>query len=243
MPRSHHAIWRLWPEIADRLLPVAHEAGIPVIAWIYTNLDNVTDDMRMTQENWANYRTPTGDHADGLLMDVEEVTDTASVYTYGQVDARAARPRRAVRRLGVPSVRAARVSICGYRGQLERHCANELLAQPPEQQLQRMTTVKICQHVNRDDSRGDGRLWQHATACRGDRADLRYVLRQRGQVHMSPRPPRSQLTCKRRRILAALASHCSSGKPRPRASGRPLATLPGSVSHLSAARRRALLDV
>jgi Bacterial SH3 domain len=68
----------------DRLLPVAHAAGIPVIAWIYTNLDNITDDIRMTQETWA-YRTPTGDHADGLLMDVEEVTDTASVYTYGQV--------------------------------------------------------------------------------------------------------------------------------------------------------------
>ncbi len=68
----------------DRLLPVAHAAGIPVIAWIYTNLDNITDDIRMTQQVWA-YRTPTGDHADGLLMDVEEVTDTASVYTYGQV--------------------------------------------------------------------------------------------------------------------------------------------------------------
>jgi hypothetical protein len=68
----------------DRLLPVAHAAGIPVIAWIYTNLNNVTDDIRMTQQVWA-YRTPTGDHADGLLMDVEEVTDTASVYTFGQV--------------------------------------------------------------------------------------------------------------------------------------------------------------
>jgi hypothetical protein len=68
----------------DRLLPVAHAAGIPVIAWIYTNLNNVTDDIRMTQQVWA-YRTPTGDHADGLIMDVEEVTDTASVYTYGQV--------------------------------------------------------------------------------------------------------------------------------------------------------------
>ncbi|HKT40301.1 MAG TPA: hypothetical protein VJR48_18160, partial [Ktedonobacterales bacterium] len=68
----------------NRLLPVAHQAGLTVIAWIYTNLDNIGDDARMT-EIVANYRTPTGDRADGLLMDIEEVTDSASVYTYGQL--------------------------------------------------------------------------------------------------------------------------------------------------------------
>lgn len=68
----------------DRLLPVAHKAGLKVIAWIYTNLDNVGDDARMT-ELVANYRTPSGDRADGMLMDIEEVTDSASVYTYGQL--------------------------------------------------------------------------------------------------------------------------------------------------------------
>jgi hypothetical protein len=68
----------------DRLLPVAHKAGLTVIAWIYTNLDNIGDDARMT-EIVANYRTAGGDRADGLLMDIEEVTDSASVYTYGQL--------------------------------------------------------------------------------------------------------------------------------------------------------------
>lgn len=68
----------------NRLLPVAHKAGIAVIAWIYTNLDNIGDDARMTQLV-ANYRTPTGDRADGMLMDIEEVTDSASVYMYGQL--------------------------------------------------------------------------------------------------------------------------------------------------------------
>lgn len=68
----------------DRLLPVAHKAGLTVIAWIYTNLDNVGDDARMTQMV-ANYRTPSGDRADGMLMDIEEITDSGSVYTYGQL--------------------------------------------------------------------------------------------------------------------------------------------------------------
>jgi hypothetical protein len=68
----------------NRLLPVAHKAGIAVIAWIYTSLNNVGDDARMT-ELVSNYRTPTGDRADGMLMDIEEVTDSASVYTYGQL--------------------------------------------------------------------------------------------------------------------------------------------------------------
>jgi hypothetical protein len=89
-------ITHLYPEVAitqfgfygqdslNRLLPVAHKAGLTVIAWIYTNLDNVGDDARMT-EMVANYRTPSGDRPDGMLMDIEEVTDSASVYMYGQL--------------------------------------------------------------------------------------------------------------------------------------------------------------
>ena len=89
-------ITHLYPEVAitqygfygqdslNRLLPVAHKAGLTVIAWIYTNLDNVGDDARMS-EMVANYRTPSGDRPDGMLMDIEEVTDSASVYMYGQL--------------------------------------------------------------------------------------------------------------------------------------------------------------
>lgn len=68
----------------DRLLPAAHAAGISVIAWVYPTLDNVAADARMTQQV-ASYVTPSGDRADGIATDVEEVDDTASVYTYGQL--------------------------------------------------------------------------------------------------------------------------------------------------------------
>lgn len=67
----------------DRLLPVAHAAGIAVIAWVYTTLRDVSADVRMSAQV-ANYVTPSGDRADGLCMDIEEVDDSASVYTYGQ---------------------------------------------------------------------------------------------------------------------------------------------------------------
>ncbi len=72
------------PDSLDRILPAAHAAGIPVIAWVYPTLDNVGDDVRMTQEV-ANYRTPSGDRADGLVTDVETTVDALSVYTYGQM--------------------------------------------------------------------------------------------------------------------------------------------------------------
>lgn len=72
------------PLSLDRLLPVAHAQGIAVIAWVYPTLSNVSADVRMTMQV-ANYRTPSGDHADGIATDVEEVTDSASVYSYGQL--------------------------------------------------------------------------------------------------------------------------------------------------------------
>ena len=72
------------PLSLDRLLPAAHAQGIAVIAWVYPTLTNVAADVRMTQQV-AIYHTPGGDHADGVATDVEEVIDSASVYTYGQV--------------------------------------------------------------------------------------------------------------------------------------------------------------
>ncbi len=72
------------PVSLDRILPIAHALGIPVIAWVYSTLHNVAADARMTA--WvANYRTPSGDKADGIVTDVEEVVDPTSVYTYGQM--------------------------------------------------------------------------------------------------------------------------------------------------------------
>ncbi|HEX8996847.1 MAG TPA: SH3 domain-containing protein [Ktedonobacterales bacterium] len=72
------------PVSLDRLLPVAHAQGIAIIAWVYPTLNNVAADVRMSQQV-AEYRTPSGDHADGLATDVEEVTNSASVFSYGQL--------------------------------------------------------------------------------------------------------------------------------------------------------------
>jgi len=68
----------------DRLLPAAHAAGISVIAWVYPNLNDIAADVRMTLAV-ADYVTPSGQRADGLATDVEEVDNSASVYTYGQL--------------------------------------------------------------------------------------------------------------------------------------------------------------
>jgi hypothetical protein len=68
----------------DRLLPAAHKQGIAVITWVYPYLRDVSLDVRLTQLV-ANYVTPTGDRADGLATDIEEVTNRASVYSYGQL--------------------------------------------------------------------------------------------------------------------------------------------------------------
>ncbi len=72
------------PISLDRLLPAAHAQGIAVIAWVYPTLANVSDDIRMSVRV-ANYVTPTGDRPDGLATDIEEVLDSGSVYTYGQL--------------------------------------------------------------------------------------------------------------------------------------------------------------
>ena len=68
----------------DRLIPAAHAAGISVISWVYPTLSDVAADVRMTKQV-ADYVTPSGDRADGIATDVEEVDDSASVYTYGQL--------------------------------------------------------------------------------------------------------------------------------------------------------------
>lgn len=68
----------------DRLIPAAHANGITVISWVYPTLNNIAADARMTKQV-ADYVTPSGDHADGIAADVEEMDDSASVYTYGQL--------------------------------------------------------------------------------------------------------------------------------------------------------------
>ncbi len=71
-------------ESLSRLLPVAHAAGIKVIAWVFPYLYNVGSDLVMTQQV-VSYHTPNGDHADGIIADIEDRTDAPAVYAYGQV--------------------------------------------------------------------------------------------------------------------------------------------------------------
>src|SRR5260221_14537513 len=68
----------------DRLLPVAHAAGIKVISTVYPALDDVATDARPTAEV-ADYRTPTNSPGNGIAMDVEAVTTADAVYAYGQL--------------------------------------------------------------------------------------------------------------------------------------------------------------
>ncbi|HEV2405254.1 MAG TPA: hypothetical protein VGR88_07370, partial [Ktedonobacterales bacterium] len=68
----------------DRLLPAAHKAGIAVIAWVYPTLNDIGADLRMT-EAVLQYVGPGGERPDGYATDVEEVDDSASVYSYGEV--------------------------------------------------------------------------------------------------------------------------------------------------------------
>ncbi len=90
-------ITHIYPEVAisndggffgadslNRLLPVAHAAGISVIAAVYPSLSNVSADIQMTKMVW-DYRTPSGDHVDGILADIEANLYAPRVYAYGQV--------------------------------------------------------------------------------------------------------------------------------------------------------------
>lgn len=68
----------------NRLLPVAHQNGIAVIATLFPALHDVSADIRLAV-TVGSYQAPTGDHVDGLAMDIETVTDSQAVYEYGQV--------------------------------------------------------------------------------------------------------------------------------------------------------------
>jgi hypothetical protein len=66
------------------LLPVAHQAGVHVIAWIYPYLADIPGDVAMTVAA-ARYRAPSGDRPDGVLADLEENMREADVRAYSQV--------------------------------------------------------------------------------------------------------------------------------------------------------------
>ncbi len=66
------------------LLPVAHRAGIRVIAWVYPFLRNLPVDVA-TSVAAATLTAPTGDRPDGLVADVEQNMAEPAVRAYGQI--------------------------------------------------------------------------------------------------------------------------------------------------------------
>jgi hypothetical protein len=98
----------------DRLLPVAHESGIAVLAWVPANLRRPDADLATARAALA-YRTPGGLGVDGLAADFEGDLDPARVAAYLRALRFAAGPARALcavapmpTRLAVPYAAMAR---------------------------------------------------------------------------------------------------------------------------------------
>lgn len=70
----------------DSLLPAAHAAGIAVLAWIYPALQNVPQDLAILRAVAA-YRSPAGDRADGLALDIEDQLTPSRVARYARAAA------------------------------------------------------------------------------------------------------------------------------------------------------------
>jgi hypothetical protein len=68
----------------DRLLPVAHRAGLAVIGWVLTSLNDLPRDVNLCA-TIANYQTPSGDHLDGIAPDVEFNMDPTDVTAFAQI--------------------------------------------------------------------------------------------------------------------------------------------------------------
>lgn len=83
-------------EFLNRILPVAHAAGIRVYGWDFPRLIDTDDDVARGAAAVA-YRTPTGHHIDGFAADVETADEgthasPASAAEYGEGLRRAVGP-------------------------------------------------------------------------------------------------------------------------------------------------------
>lgn len=65
----------------DSLLRQAHADGIAVISWVYAGLENPAKDTA-TLRQVATYTTPSGDRADGVALDLEEVMTPSVLAAY-----------------------------------------------------------------------------------------------------------------------------------------------------------------
>lgn len=67
----------------DRLLSMAHNAGLALIAWVYPDLRNPAADTAWSQQVIA-FRTPDGETADAFAPDIEEVMTPSTVAAYAE---------------------------------------------------------------------------------------------------------------------------------------------------------------
>jgi hypothetical protein len=68
----------------ERLLPVAHRAGIKVVGWLLTSLDWLPDDVALGT-TVAQYTSPSGDKLDGIAADVEFNTNADDVRAFSEI--------------------------------------------------------------------------------------------------------------------------------------------------------------
>jgi hypothetical protein len=61
-----------WQDWIDSILPAAHRAGIKVIGWAYTSLQDPVSDAELIAQV-SNYRTPGGHYLDAVAADIEEL--------------------------------------------------------------------------------------------------------------------------------------------------------------------------
>lgn len=79
----------------DRLLPVAHAAGLSVLAWLPANLHHPSHDLAVARAALA-YRTPLGQSVDGIAPDFEGNLSPAALSAYLVAVRKAAGPDRVI---------------------------------------------------------------------------------------------------------------------------------------------------
>ena len=148
-----------------------------MIAWVYPTLENVTDDIRMSVRV-ANYVTPTGDRPDGLATDIEEVMDSGSVYTYGQVMRALLGPNELMVNSAMHPFTHASYPYAAIAASWNVMAPMNYWHSSASHDLYRRGCRALCEDLGGHDPRGDAGRWRLlADSGRGARPDVRYVLR------------------------------------------------------------------
>lgn len=93
---SYSGFPRQWQDWIDTLVPEAHRAGIRVIGWVYTRLQDPVSDARLIDQV-SNYQTPAGEHLDAVAADIEELPEDNTAKAQTMLDEFAACARNGLR--------------------------------------------------------------------------------------------------------------------------------------------------